>query len=208
MAYTAAEEVQARIDKLEVNMQRLDVIVNGSAITDITIDSGTVPSINKLLTTIGDTGNGYVNQSKDAATQAIAAGVTAKLMANQFTGVAVATTTNLQLRSEEFDNATYTKTNVTATANSSTAPDNTTTADKLAEQAVTGLFTLSSAAYTVTGGARYTRSIWAKAAERSAFVLKINQTPSANNASAVFDLATGSVYSVTGTGAIAAIENW
>jgi hypothetical protein len=39
--------------------------------------------------------------------------------------------TNLLLRSQEFDNATWTKTNSTVTANATTAPDGTTTAEKV-----------------------------------------------------------------------------
>jgi hypothetical protein len=41
--------------------------------------------------------------------------------------------TNLMLRSEEFDNASWVKTNTTITANSSTSPDGTSTADILVE---------------------------------------------------------------------------
>lgn len=43
--------------------------------------------------------------------------------------------TNLLLRSQEFDNASWVKTNATVTANDTTAPDGTTTADKVAATA-------------------------------------------------------------------------
>jgi type 1 fimbria pilin len=46
--------------------------------------------------------------------------------------------TNLVLYSEEFDNAYWTKTNVTITANATTAPDGNLTADKLVENSVNG----------------------------------------------------------------------
>ena len=45
------------------------------------------------------------------------------------------TQTNLLLRSEEFDNAAWNKTNITVTANNTTAPDGTATADKVAATA-------------------------------------------------------------------------
>jgi hypothetical protein len=52
---------------------------------------------------------------------------------------------NLALRSEEFDNAAWTKTNVTVTANSVTAPDGTTTADSLLETTTNGIHLIEQA---------------------------------------------------------------
>jgi hypothetical protein len=45
---------------------------------------------------------------------------------------------NLLLQSQTFDNAYWTKTNITVTANSTTAPDGTTTAESILETATTG----------------------------------------------------------------------
>lgn len=47
-------EIQAKIDKLEVNMGRLDQFTNGDDTTDVTVDSGTVPSISKFIKTVSD----------------------------------------------------------------------------------------------------------------------------------------------------------
>lgn len=68
--------------------------------------------------------------------------------------------TNNSIRSEEFDNAAWTKTLVTATANTHAAPDGTTTADTLATTAVGGdvMGTGLTAAATVYTGSVYVRS--------------------------------------------------
>jgi len=42
-------ELQAKIDKLSVNMDRLNLITNGNSTTEVAIDSGTVPSIAKFI---------------------------------------------------------------------------------------------------------------------------------------------------------------
>jgi hypothetical protein len=67
---SSSAEIQAKIDKLEVNMGRLDQITNGSDTTDVTIDTGTVPSIAKFFKIIGDEAGGYVTLAQAAATQA------------------------------------------------------------------------------------------------------------------------------------------
>ncbi|RPJ56983.1 MAG: hypothetical protein EHM12_09685, partial [Dehalococcoidia bacterium] len=72
---------------------------------------------------------------------------------------------NLLTFSEQFDNAVWAKANVTVTANSTTAPNNTITADKIVE--VAGAATpriISTNAVTLVP---YTISIYAKAAERT-----------------------------------------
>lgn len=43
-----AAEMEVKVDKLEVNMDRFDEIINGDASTDVPVDVGTVPSIRKL----------------------------------------------------------------------------------------------------------------------------------------------------------------
>jgi hypothetical protein len=69
MAATSAE-IQAKLDKLEINMDRLNNIVNGASTLDIAIDSGVVPSLAKFYATIGTTAGGYVTQAQAAATSA------------------------------------------------------------------------------------------------------------------------------------------
>jgi len=73
---------------------------------------------------------------------------------------------NLLTFSEAFDNAAWTKSNTTVTANASVAPDGATTADKLVETTATSTkFVLQPIA--VNSGAAYTYSVFLKAAERN-----------------------------------------
>jgi hypothetical protein len=74
--------------------------------------------------------------------------------------------TNIALRSQEFDNATWAKTASTITANALAAPDGTTTADKLVENSASASH-LTSQGISVSTGTIYTFSFYAKAGERS-----------------------------------------
>ena len=81
--------------------------------------------------------------------------------------------TNLLLRSEEFDNATWTKTNSTITANATTSPSGTMTADKLVENNTNSShFTLQSTGSLVVGNT-YFVSIYLKAAGRNRGRLRV-----------------------------------
>jgi hypothetical protein len=73
---------------------------------------------------------------------------------------------NLLTFSEQFDNAAWSKSNATVTANAATAPDGTTTADKLVENTVTASHALYQTTTTVAGVV-YTYSVYIKAAGRS-----------------------------------------
>jgi hypothetical protein len=105
----------------------------------------------------------------------------------------------LLLRSEEFDNASWTKTRASITANQIIAPDGTLTADKLVENTDNNTHTLSQSA-TLTAVSN-TISFYAKAGERS-WVSVLNNTIS--NASAHFNLSSGVVGTV-GSAATASI---
>jgi hypothetical protein len=99
--------------------------------------------------------------------------------------------TNLALRSQEFDNASWNKARSTITANATTAPDGTMTADKLIDNAVNS----SHVAYftpTLTA-AVHTASVFAKAAERSQLHIMFQAGASFNTS--YFNLATGAVIS-------------
>lgn len=96
--------------------------------------------------------------------------------------------TNLLLRSEEFDNASWTKTGTTVSANAIASPDGTVSADKLLETAATSLH-FSLQAVTVSSGATVTLSVFAKAAERSYIAL----LEGFSSKGKFFDLATGTV---------------
>ena len=69
--------------------------------------------------------------------------------------------TNLALRSEELDNGVYALVNATITADSTTSPDGTTTADTLTDDATTGQHRITQE-IAVTSGTEYTFSVFVK----------------------------------------------
>jgi hypothetical protein len=100
---------------------------------------------------------------------------------------------NLLTYSEQFDNATWSKTGTTITSNLITAPNGTTTADKIVE--VAGAATPRITSATAVTLVPYTISIYAKAAERTQ--IRIVADASAGK-SAYYDLSNGTVFSVGG----------
>ena len=80
--------------------------------------------------------------------------------------------TNLLTYSEQFDNAVWTKSNVTPTSNSTLAPDGTNTADTLVEAAVASSF-ITGRSVGVSPGELVVFSVFAKAKERSVFNLLV-----------------------------------
>ena len=98
--------------------------------------------------------------------------------------------TNTQTYSEQFDNAAWTKTGTTVTANAVTAPDGTLTADKLVNDSSTGTHIASGQGVTfapLTSGATFT--CYFKAAELSQIAIGYTNTY------VIFNLATGTVFS-------------
>jgi hypothetical protein len=86
--------------------------------------------------------------------------------------------TNLLLRSEEFDGATWTLLNLSAfgsgsVANATTAPDGATTADKVVEDTTPTNTHRIRQLVSVTSGTTYTFSVFAKAAERTEVSLQM-----------------------------------
>lgn len=76
--------------------------------------------------------------------------------------------TNLCLQSESLDNASWTKTSVTISADATTAPDGASTADKLVEDSGAGIAPRIEQAFTgATDNTNQTTSFFVKAAERS-----------------------------------------
>lgn len=123
--------------------------------------------------------------------------------------------TNLLLRSEEFDNAAWTKAGATVTANGRLAPDGAIAMDKLEEDNATSAhYAIQS--YTKTSSTEvqaYALSCWAYPAERSTFQLMAYGTSgSAHSARADFDIASGVAGSPTVSGnydsAMAWVEPW
>lgn len=115
--------------------------------------------------------------------------------------------TNLLNYSEQFDNAYWTKTNSTITANTSStvAPDGSTTADILLETTTNGIHAVSRS-YSFTVGTSYTFSVFAKPAGRSILVIGAGNTTTLPIL-AFFDLSTETVTTVLGTARIEKFPN-
>lgn len=108
---------------------------------------------------------------------------------------------NLILRSEEFDNGSWTITNVTTSANADTSPDGTVTADRLIEDGATSEH-MKSQGLTATADVRHAVSVFAKAGTRNFLALTIRDVSAGTNrVQAWFNLATGAVGTVSNVGA-------
>jgi hypothetical protein len=105
--------------------------------------------------------------------------------------------TNLLLRSEEFNDATWTKTRSSVTANSIASPDGATTADKLVEDSTASNTHLTQQTSSVVSGTTYTFSVFAKAAERSE--INIQLTTGFTTTAYRVNLNDGSTVSTTGS---------
>jgi hypothetical protein len=97
--------------------------------------------------------------------------------------------TNLLLRSEAFDNASWSKTAATVTADAAVAPDGATSADKIVESNTNALHAVTQSV-TISAGSTVTHTVYAKAAERTA--IQISLTDGATNVAFLrFNLSTG-----------------
>ena len=99
---------------------------------------------------------------------------------------------NLLLRSEEFDNAAWSKTNSSVTSNATAAPDGSSSADKLVENTST---TIHRALQQVTTSATATStgSVFVKAAERTQVNVALIESTGSHFYQAVFDLSSQSI---------------
>lgn len=108
------------------------------------------------------------------------------------------TVKNLLGYTQEFDNPAWTKTNATVTANATTAPDGSMTADKLVESATTAGFNVQRVTAGTVNTSAYTFSLYAKASERSEVRLRVVEGSTFGRASlCFFDLAAGTAGSVS-----------
>lgn len=106
--------------------------------------------------------------------------------------------TNIGLQSEVLDNANWTKTRTTITANATTAPDGAVTADKIVEDSTASATHVVTCGFSVTSGTAYTASWFFKAAERSEIQLHFStQFPA--NSYAIFNFNTA-IVEQTGVG--------
>jgi len=113
---------------------------------------------------------------------------------------------NLLTWSEAFSESVWAKTNATVTENTGTAPDGTTTADKLVETAVTGRHIITSSSFTFVAGVDYAYTIRVKAAERQ--YVQVSSSSQATSSFANFDVSAGTkTAGTTGFGSIAPDAN-
>lgn len=115
--------------------------------------------------------------------------------------------TNLLQRSEEFDNAYWTKGGSTISANSATAPDGLTTADKLVEDTSTGSHRLYVGTTSLAASTAHSLSVYVKAAGRT--FIRVEARDSAGVFAAQdFNLTTLAITSAgSGTGSISSLGN-
>lgn len=109
--------------------------------------------------------------------------------------------TNLVQRSQTIDNAYWTKSNASVTANAGVAPDGTTTADKLVEDSATAhhLITLSSVGG-LSNGLPYTLSFWAKNAGRTNVYVRGDDASGGNDGTVVLATGAGTMYGTPPSG--------
>jgi hypothetical protein len=106
--------------------------------------------------------------------------------------------TNLLTYSEQFNNAAWTKSNSTITANTIIAPDGALTGDLLIENTTTGVHALDQFA-TLVAGVTYALSVFAKASTRTRVRVAGRTFASWSSfPDATFDLSAGTVTSVSG----------
>jgi hypothetical protein len=105
-------------------------------------------------------------------------------------------TTNLLLRSEEFDNASWAKGDVTVQENAALAPNGSTLADKLIASATTAVHNISQAV--TASSAAHTFSIYLKAAELTTVSIRAGR--SGNFVNADINLSLGTIASPTTSG--------
>jgi len=125
-------------------------------------------------------------------------------------GLLQSAVTNIQLWSEQFDNASWGRTGILAfgsgsVVNAIAAPNGTITADFIVEDTSTGRHRLSPASQSVTNGLTYTCSFYAKSTNRNLFI----NCDSLFNARSAFNLQTGVVTIGTGSAVIQNIgDGW
>jgi len=113
--------------------------------------------------------------------------------------------TNLALRSEEFDNASWGKTASSITTNTTTSPDGNTTADTLTGDGTSSLHGLEQS-ISVTSGVTYSWSIYAKKNTNNFLQIVASSGRFGSNVWANFDLDSGVIGSV-GSSTTASIVN-
>ena len=124
-------------------------------------------------------------------------------------GVLQRAVTNLALRSEEFNDASWGKVNITVTANSIAAPNGTVTADTITDSndASAAVHSATSQNQSFTSGLSYTVSIYARAGTQPGIAFVLPAAAFTSNLTAVFNISTGAIVSFDSgmTGSITAV---
>jgi hypothetical protein len=108
--------------------------------------------------------------------------------------------TNLSLYSEQLNQVSWTLAGATVSANAINSPDGTLNADKLQEDSTTGAHRINQAYVKAASAITYTMSMYVKPAERSQLQIRLRATSIGNNGTAIFNVSTGVVNSVTASG--------
>ena len=106
--------------------------------------------------------------------------------------------TNTETWSEDFSNASWTKTNCSITANTTTSPDGTQNADKIIENSVNGVHFVYNVGATIS--VAQTLSVYAKADTRTQLALQLGAS------SVIYNLSSGTIVSGSG-GSIQSVGN-
>lgn len=107
---------------------------------------------------------------------------------------------------QTFDSATWTKTNVTISADAATAPDNTSTADQLIEDLVGPLAFNLTQSMSTSSGSPYTFSVWAKANTRNWIYLEMPASAFTSAVRVYFDVLNGTIGTSSGSPSRTSIE--
>ena len=116
--------------------------------------------------------------------------------------------TNLCTYSQQFDDATGwpTKTNITVTANAATAPDGTSTADTITDDAANAQHRIACASISFTSGTAYCASVFAKAGTDSRVQITFATGTHTSGVYANFNLSNGTVSASAGTGVTSGVQ--
>lgn len=106
--------------------------------------------------------------------------------------------TNLFTYSEQFDNAAWTKLNVTVNADAAVSPDGLTAADAVIATTTNASHFIDSGALSFTSGTTYTQSIYAKALGTNRIRLRFNAAAFTSISYVDFDLVSGSIVASSG----------
>ena len=111
---------------------------------------------------------------------------------------------NFLERSQEFDNVTFWGVSqATISANATVAPDGTNTADKLIESNTNDIHEVyTNTPYTLTAGSNYTKSVFAKSAERTQVALNFVTGGFGQGARVIANLSNGTLGTITNYGGI------